>query len=152
MQDAVLDEDVGVDDAGGVDEHGAVGGDGDFELFAVGEGREFGVVAQRGAVADCALDDVVLKDLGELGGADVARATGDSLEGVVVGAENCYIRKVFERSDEAGLRCCAGEGGEVAGDQRGGDAEGDGQESVDDVDYAVVEFEVLDRVSVSDRG
>lgn len=43
MQDAVLDQDVGVDDAGGVDENRAVGADGDVEVCAV-EGGEFGVV------------------------------------------------------------------------------------------------------------
>ena len=43
------------------------------------------------------------------------------------------------------MRCGAGEGGEVAGDEGFGDAEGDEEEFVDDVDYAVVECEVLGR-------
>jgi hypothetical protein len=43
VQDAVFDQDVGVDDAGGIDEDCAVGGDGDIEIGAI-EGGEFGVV------------------------------------------------------------------------------------------------------------
>lgn len=43
MQDAVFDQDVCVDDAGGVDEDRAVGADGDVQVFA-SEGGEFGVV------------------------------------------------------------------------------------------------------------
>lgn len=61
VQHAVFDENVGVDDACGIDEDRAVGADGDFELFAVQSGK-LGVVAERGAVAYCALDDVVLQD------------------------------------------------------------------------------------------
>jgi hypothetical protein len=44
VQDAVLDQDVGVDDARGVDKDAAFGVDDDVEFFAV-EGWELGVVA-----------------------------------------------------------------------------------------------------------
>jgi hypothetical protein len=144
VQDAVLDQDVSVDDASGVDENRAVGADGDVELFAV-ESGEFGVVFQGGAVADGACDDVVLEDGGEffVGGGEVCG--GEALEGVVVGAEDCDVGGVFEGRDEFCLGCGAGEGGEVAGDEGFGDAEGDEEEFVDDVDYAVVEGEVLGR-------
>lgn len=42
---------------------------------------------------------------------------------------------------------CAGESSEVAADEGLGDAQRDGQESVDDVDDAVVEFDVLGLVN-----
>lgn len=41
------------------------------------------------------------------------------------------------------MGCGAGEGGEVAGYECFGDGEGDEEDFVDDVDYAVVEGEVL---------
>lgn len=113
MQHAVLNQDVGVDDARGVDKDCAVRADGDFEFFAV-EGGEFGVVAERGAVAYCALDDVVLQDRGELFVGDVATGGSEALEGIVVGAEDSYVGSGFEGGDEVGLGGGAGEGGEVA--------------------------------------
>lgn len=113
MQHAVFDQDVGVDDACGVGEDRAVGADGDLELGAV-ESGQFGVVAQRGAVAYCALDDVVREDGGEVFVGDVAG--GDALEGVVVGTEDCDVREVFEGRDEVDLGGGAGEGGEVSCD------------------------------------
>jgi hypothetical protein len=51
---------------------------------------------------------------------------------------------VTSERDEVGGGCGAGEGGEVASEQGGGEAEGDEQEFVDDVDDAVGEFDVLD--------
>jgi hypothetical protein len=91
------------------------------------------------------LHDVVLQDLGELLVGDVvgARGAGEFLERVVVGAEDGHVGEGFEGLDEVCGCCGAGEGGEVAGDQGGGDAEGDEEEFVDDVDDAVVEFDVL---------
>ena len=65
------------------------------------------------------------------------------MKGVVVGAEDCDVREVFEGSDKVCLGGGASEGGEISCDEGGGDAEGDDQEFVDDVDYTVVEFEVL---------
>ena len=76
-----------------------------------------------------------------VGGGEVAG--GEALEGIVVGAEDCDVGGVFEGADEIDLSCGAGEGGEVSGDEGGGDAEGNDEEFVDDVDYAVVEGEVL---------
>lgn len=70
------------------------------------------------------------------------------MEGVVVGAENCDVGEVFEGGDEIDLGCGAGEGGEVACYQSFGDAERDDEEFVNDVDYAVVEGKVLERVNV----
>ena len=96
------------------------------------------------------MDDVVLQDFGQLLVGDVVGAggAGEFLEGVVVGAEDGDVGEVFEGGDEVDLGCGAGEGGEVACDEGFGDAEGDEEEFVDDVDYAVVEGEVLGRVSI----
>ena len=68
---------------------------------------------------------------------------GEALEGVVVGAEDCDVGEVFEWGNEVDLGGGAGEGGEVSCDQGCRDAEGDEEEFVDDVDDAVVKFEVL---------
>ena len=68
---------------------------------------------------------------------------GEALEGVVVGAKDCDVGGGFEGRDEVCFGCGAGEGGEVAGYEGFGDGEGDEEELVDDVDYAVVEGEVL---------
>ena len=142
VQHAVRDQDVGVDDAGVVDEHGALLVDGDGQLFAR-ESREAGVVAEGGAVAYGALHNVILQDLGQLLVGDVGSGCGELLEGVVVWAEDRHVRELFEGCNEVCCGCGAGECGEVAGDQSGGDAERDQEEFVDDVDDAVVEFDVL---------
>ena len=142
VEDAVRDQDVGVDDAGVVDEHGALLVDGDGQLFAR-ESREAGVVAEGGAVAYGALHNVILQDLGQLLVGDVGSGCGELLEGVVVWAEDRHVRELFEGCNEVCCGCGAGECGEVAGDQSGGDAERDQEEFVDDVDDAVVEFDVL---------
>ena len=86
---------------------------------------------------------MVLQDFGELvvGNGDVTG--GEALESVVVGAEDCDVREVFEGSDKVCLGGGASEGGEISCDEGGGDAEGDEEEFVDDVDYTVVEFEIL---------
>jgi hypothetical protein len=54
------------------------------------------------------LDDVVGEDLGELLVGDVAGGAGDSLERVVVGAEDGDVGEVFEGGDEVDLRRGAG--------------------------------------------
>jgi hypothetical protein len=147
VQHAVRDQDVRVDDAGIVGENCPFLVNGDGQLFAR-ERREFRAVAESRAVPDGgALHDVVLQDLGQLLVGDVCgcgcAARGEFLEGVVVWAEDCYVGEGFEGFDEVGGGCGAGESGEVAGDQGRGEAEGDEQEFVDDVDDAVVEFDVL---------
>jgi hypothetical protein len=109
VQDAVLDQDVGVDHARGVDKDAAFGVDDDVEFFAV-ESWELGVVAEGRRVPDCSLDDVVGEDLGELLVGDVAGGAGDSLESVVVGTEDGYVGEVFEGGDEADLGRSSSEG------------------------------------------
>ena len=59
---------------------------------------------------------------------------GETLERIVVWGEDCDVGEVFEGCDEVGEVYC-GQGGE--------DAEGGDEEFVDDVDYCLVEFEVL---------
>lgn len=127
MQDAVLDKDISIDDAGGVGEDGAVGGNSDRELFAV-HSRQGGVVGQGRAIADRALHDVVLQDRSELvvGDSSVGTASSEALEGVVVRAEDCYVGKAFESRDEVGLNSSASKSGEVAKDKGFGQAERDG--------------------------
>ena len=142
VEDAVRDQDVGVDDAGVVDEYRAFLVDGDRQLF-VRESRELGVVAEGGAVADSALHDVVLQNLGQLLVGDVGAGSGELLEGIVVRAEDCHVRKLFEGRDEVCRGGCACKSSEVAGNQGSGDAERDQEEFVDDVDDAVVELDVL---------
>lgn len=69
MHDAVGEEEVLLDDAGGVDEE-RVGRRGDGQVAALA-GAEDGRVGQVGGVADeavRAVDDVVVEDVGELGG------------------------------------------------------------------------------------
>lgn len=67
MNDAVRDENIRLDNTRAVDED-ARALLGDPEL-ATAESGNVGIVHEGGAVADGALDDVILKDAGELAGA-----------------------------------------------------------------------------------
>jgi len=141
VQDAVLDEHIGVDDTGGVDEDGTVGSDGDLHIFTV-HGSQTGV-AEGSAVADRALDNVVLQDVGQLIVRNVSGTAGDSLEGVVVGAKDCDVGQIFKRWHKVDFGGCSGKSGEIAGDERFTNTQWDEQQLVNDVNDAVIEWDVL---------
>ena len=141
MNHTVGDKNVGVDDTSGINEDGAVVGDGDLDVLAVESGQAG--VAEGGAVADGALDDVVLQNLRELVVCDVGGAAGNPLESIVVGAEDGDVRQVFERGYKVCLGSGSGKCSEIAGDESLRDAEWDEQQLVNDVDDTVVKFDVL---------
>lgn len=103
MHDAVGEEDVLLQDAGGVDEEG-VGGEGDGDVVAL-VGLERGAVGQVGAVADevAAWDDVVAEDGGQFGDGEVGEGGADVLEGFVVGGEDGEVRGRVEVFVEGGV-------------------------------------------------
>lgn len=130
VNDASGDQNVRHSDLCGVDEHSAVL-DGDGHVRAI-DGWQGGV-RQDAAIADDALHDVVGQDRGDgLAGEVSARESrADGLEGGVAGCEDSHVFEGVDGRDEL-LGCeGAGEGG-----GGGGGGLRDGQDFVDDVDYA----------------
>lgn len=145
MQHSIGNEHVGIDHPGKICEDGAVVSDDDLQIVALQGGQAS--VAQNCAVTDCALHDVILKDVSELPVRDSSAAICKCLEGVVVWAEDGDVRKLLQCRHYAGLSGCASESGEVATDESLGDTQWDGQKLVDDVNDAVVELDVLVEVT-----
>lgn len=143
VEDAVGEEDVLLQDAGGVDKE-RVGGEGDGE-FAALAGLQLSAVGEVGAVADgmAAIDDVVVEDVGEFGGGHGGEGGAEGLEGVVVGGEDGEVGGGVEVVREGGVGDGAAEGGKV--ELRGcvDDVYWGLEESVDYVDDTATEFEVL---------
>lgn len=140
MQDAVLEEDVCVNDASAVDEDLAVG-DRDCQVSAAEGGH--GAVGERAGVSDGAVDGMVLEDAGGLFDGEVAEGGADVLECGIVGRED---GEVWCRVDGRGEVCSfdgAEEGGEVRFCGCGGDVGWNGEDAVDDVDDTAGEVEVL---------
>lgn len=148
VHDAVGDEDISQHDLGIVDVNVAVA-DRDVDGLA-GEGLD-GRVGEGRAVGDCAGDDVVLQDGGEVFLRDVVEGA-EGGEGVVVGGEDCDVLGGEEGVDEVGGGGGAREGGQVGGGGGVDDVLGDGEDGVDDVDDAAGELDVLVFVSMSARG
>jgi len=140
VDDTTREKHIRDDDSGGVDEDVAVVGDGDVKV-AAGEGHLRGV-GEGAGVRDCAVQDVILQDALQLLGGEVRGA--DALEGGIGGGKYGQAsRRRVQGLGRSGGVGGAEEGGEVGSLCDGGEVGRDREKSVDDMDDAAVEDEVL---------
>lgn len=140
MKDAIVDENITVDNARAVHEDSAFGGDGNVEERAL-ERRHAGV-AKECAVHDCAGNDVVLQDIDKLASGKAWDGARDSLESGVVRREDGDVGTSIKSANEVSLSGCARESSEPCFEQSVRRAERDGEDRVDDMDDAVIELDV----------
>lgn len=140
MDDTVGDEDIRNDNLGLVDKDIAIMDD-NVDILALGS-LECAVL-QRAAVSDSAADNVVLEDALEVIAAEVAHDRANLGKGGVVGRKDGDVLGLGDIICDVGLGQGADDGREVGGDGGVGDVLGDGKNTVDDVDGAAGEVEVL---------
>lgn len=147
VQDAVGDEDVGLDELGRVDvDVVAVLADEDGLARGVGlvhgERLEVGAVLEVGRDEDLVGDDVVAHDAGEGLGRHVLDAAADGLEGLVVGREDGDVFALGHVGHQVRLVEPAEEGRDLEGVRRLAQRRRRHEEVVDDLDEAAPEADV----------
>lgn len=140
MDDTVGDEHVRQDDAGLVHVDSAVLHN-DIHLRALNSLD--GGILESSAISDSAADDVVGEHAGKILSSQVGERGGDGRESTVVRRKDGDVRETAKGVNEVGLGHGSSNGSEISLDGGFGNALGDAEDGVDDVDDTTGESNIL---------